>query len=321
MPNETQNAPADRQPRLLDRVRDKCRLLHYSIRTESAYTDWISRFLRFHRLPDGTWRHPAKLTGPEIGKFLTHLAVDGKVSASTQNQALCAIVFLFRQVLEIDPGNVDGVRAQKPERLPTVLSISEVRQVLEQCPAGSRLRLIMELFYGTGMRLLEVCRLRIKDVDFERHQIIVRDGKGEKDRAVPLPLRCEAALLEQINSALLQHRRDLSAGYPHCPGITRACGCQHDHDLYTCPANGTAGGEESAGSVVSDFRWPTRNRSPGADAARLTGRMCWHPVTFRNQGFVIAALMDRVAGAGLSEGSSGVSGWRPPTPATHSIHR
>jgi integron integrase len=128
---------------------------------------------------------------------------------------LCAIVFLFRQVLEIDPGNIDGVRAQKPERLPTVLSISEVRQVLEQCPAGSRLRLIMELFYGTGMRLLEVCRLRIKDVDFERHQIMVRDGKGEKDRAVPLPLRCEAALLEQINSALRQHRRDLDAGHGH----------------------------------------------------------------------------------------------------------
>ena len=127
MQNQTQKVAATGEPRLLDRIRNKCRLLHYSIRTESAYVNWVTRFLRFHRLPDGTWRHPTELTGPEIGRFLTHLAVDGKVSASTQTQALCAIVFMYRQVLEIEPGNIDGMRAQKPQRLPTVLSISEVR--------------------------------------------------------------------------------------------------------------------------------------------------------------------------------------------------
>ena len=102
MQNQTQKVSATSEPRLLDRIRNKCRLLHYSIRTESAYVNWVTRFLRFHRLPDGTWRHPTELTGPEIGRFLTHLAVDGKVSASTQTQALCAIVFMYRQVAETD---------------------------------------------------------------------------------------------------------------------------------------------------------------------------------------------------------------------------
>ena len=129
---QTQKVSATGELRLLDRIRNKCRLLHYSIRTESAYVDWVTRFLRFNRLPDGTWRHPTDLTVPEIGRFLTHLAVDGKVSASTQTQALCAIVFMYRQVLEIDPGNLASVRAQRPQRLPTVLSVSEVRLILDR---------------------------------------------------------------------------------------------------------------------------------------------------------------------------------------------
>ncbi|MFM8728115.1 MAG: phage integrase N-terminal SAM-like domain-containing protein, partial [Planctomycetaceae bacterium] len=161
------------------------RVLHDSIRTESAYVDWIVRFLRFYRAPNGTWRHPAELRGPEISAFLTYLAVDRLVSASTQNQALSAIVLLYRQVLELDPGRLDGVRARGPERLPVVLSHAEVRRCLDACPQGSLVRLFCELFYGTGMRLLEVCRLRIKDIDFQRRPILVRDGKGEKDRVVP----------------------------------------------------------------------------------------------------------------------------------------
>jgi len=213
MQNQMQNGSETNHPKLLDRIRHKCRLLHYSIRTETAYVDWVTRFLRFHRLADGTWRHPNELTGPEIGRFLTHLAVNDHVSASTQNQALCAIVFMYRQVLELDPGNVDGVRAQKPQRLPTVLSLSEVRQVIDQCPTGSLPRLMIELFYGTGMRLLEVCRLRIKDVDFERRQIMIRDGKGEKDRMVVLPERCEPELKRRIEMALDIHRRDCAAGF------------------------------------------------------------------------------------------------------------
>ncbi len=150
MQNETQNSSAAPKPRLLDQVRHKCRVLHDSIRTESAYVDWVEKFLRFHRLTDGTWRHPQELGGPEIAAFMTHLAVHGKVAASTQNQALCAIVFLYRHVLEIDPGNIDGVRAQRPERLPTVLSVEEVRLILDQTEEGSLPRLMLELFYGTG---------------------------------------------------------------------------------------------------------------------------------------------------------------------------
>ena len=213
MQNDSQNSSAAGQPRLVDQIRNKCRLLHYSIRTESAYVDWVVRFLRFHRRSDGTWRHPQELQGSEIAGFLTHLAVEGKVAASTQNQALCAIVFLYRQVLGVEPGNIDGVRAQKPARLPTVLSVEEIRLILDQTKQGSLPRLVLELFYGTGMRLLEVCRLRIKDIDFDRHQIMIRDGKGEKDRVVPLPRRCAAGLRDRIDHSLLLHRKDLQAGF------------------------------------------------------------------------------------------------------------
>ena len=124
-------------------------------------------------------------------------------------------MFLYRQVLEIEPGNIDGVHAQTPSRLPTVLSVNEVRRIIEQCPAGSTERLMIELFYGTGMRLLEVCRLRIKEIDFERRQIMVRDGKGEKDGAVPLPDRCVAALQKHIDFVTTQHRKDLAMGAGH----------------------------------------------------------------------------------------------------------
>lgn len=212
--NQTQavvNSP--QSPKLLTQVRNKMRVLHYSIRTESAYVDWIVRFLRFHRTADGSWQHPASLGGPHISEFLTHLAVERHVSASTQNQALCALVFLYRQVLELDPGRLDGVRAKGPERMPVVLSHDEVRRILEACPSGSLVRLLCELFYGTGMRLLEVCRLRIKDIDFQRRQILVRDGKGEKDRVVPFPERCLEPMRRQIERTRELHQSDLAAGY------------------------------------------------------------------------------------------------------------
>ena len=139
MQNEVRSSSAARRPRLLDQIRDKCRLLHYSIRTEFAYVDWVEKFLRFHRLPDGTWRHPRELTGPEIARFLTYLAVERRVAASTQSQAMSAIVFLYRQVLELDPGKIDGLRARQPERLPTVLSLPEVRSIIDQQgPLGVR---------------------------------------------------------------------------------------------------------------------------------------------------------------------------------------
>jgi integron integrase len=190
----------------LDQVRGKLRLLHYSKRTEEAYVDWIRRFILFHNK-----RHPDQMGVVEIEAFLTHLAVEGKVAASTQNQALCAILFLYGQVLEIKLGPIDAVRAQRPTRLPVVLSVEEVRRLLGAIPQGTH-RLMAELMYGTGMRLMECCRLRIKDIDFARRQILVREGKGEKDRAVPLPTRLEPLLTAQIERAVTLHQSDLAAG-------------------------------------------------------------------------------------------------------------
>ena len=183
-------AHAPQAPRLLDQVRNKLRLLHYAKRTEEAYVDWIIRFILFHNKT-----HPRELGGRAVEAFLTHLAVAGRVAASTQNQALAAILFLYQKVLEIELPRLDAVRAQRPERLPVVLSVDEVRAVLDRM-AGTY-RLMAELLYGSGLRLLECCRLRVKDIDFDRAQIIVREGKGNKDRAVPLPERLQSRLLER----------------------------------------------------------------------------------------------------------------------------
>jgi len=165
-------------PKLLEQVADKLRVLHYSIRTERSYVDWIRRFILFHQK-----RHPREMGGPEIEAFLTHLAVEGKVAASTQNQAFAAIQFLYQKILDVELPPLNALRAKRPERLPVVLSVAEVRILLDGLDGIDRLQ--AELLYGTGMRVLECCRLRVKDVDFDRRQMIVRDGKGEKDRAVP----------------------------------------------------------------------------------------------------------------------------------------
>ena len=225
-----ENAPIVRPPKLLDRVRAKTRLLHYSKRTEDAYADWITRFILFHGK-----RHPAEMGAAEIEAFLTHIAVERHLAASTQNQAFSAILFLYRKVLDIELPKVDFLRAQKPERLPTVLAVDEVRAVLDRM-AGTH-RLLVELMYGSGLRILECCRLRVKDLDFARHQISVRDGKGEKDRVVPLPRRCEPALRLQLSDAKALHGRDLAAGHgrvwlPYAyaakwPGADREFGWQY----------------------------------------------------------------------------------------------
>jgi integron integrase len=189
-------------------VRHKTRLLHYSIRIEEAYVNWIRRFILFHGK-----RHPLEMSGPEVEAFLTKLAVEDHVAASTQNQALAAILFLYQRVLERELPQLDAVRAKRPERLPVVLSVEEVRLLLEHMPGGGVFQLMAELLYGCGMRLLECCRLRIKDVDFERGQIMVRDGKGAKDRAVPLPARVRTRLMEQIERVRQLHAMDLAAGH------------------------------------------------------------------------------------------------------------
>ena len=188
-----------------------------SIRTEKAYVAWVERFLRFHRASNGSWKHPSQLGDPEINQFLIHLAVERKVAASTQNQALSAILFLYREILG-QQVTFHAARATTPKRLPVVLSRREVRQVLRAIPQGP-FRTMAGLMYGAGLRLMEVCRLRVKDVDFARKQIIVRDGKGQKDRAVPLPDRLADALKRQIDHVKSLHADDLQrgAGYVWLP--------------------------------------------------------------------------------------------------------
>ena len=200
------NSRTPTPPKLLDRLRSKTRLLHYSIRTEEAYVGWCTKFILFHDK-----RHPNEMGGPEIERFLTHLATERKVAASTQNQAFSAILFLYQKVLEIELPKIDCLRAKRPERLPVVLSVDEVRAILDRMLGIHRLS--AELMYGSGLRILECCRLRVKDVDFDRHQILVRDGKGEKDRAVPLPKRAEAKLREQLVRVKVVHDRDVAAGH------------------------------------------------------------------------------------------------------------
>ena len=194
------------QPRLLDRVRQAIRTHHYSRSTERTYCAWIRRFILFHGK-----RHPADLGAPEVGRFLSWLATDAKVSASTQNQALAAILFLYREVLEVELPWIDNlVHAKRPERLPVVLSRREVRQVMEHLRGVPHLMAL--LLYGAGLRLMECARLRIKDVDFDANQIVVRRGKGAKDRVTLLPAPAQAALGRHLDRVRRQHIRDLQDG-------------------------------------------------------------------------------------------------------------
>src|SRR6266496_4198849 len=197
---------ASPKPRLLDRVREAIRARHYSRRTEKTYVAWIRRYIFFHDK-----RHPAEMGAPEITRFLTSLAVDGKVAASTQNQALSALLFLYRAVLELDLPWLDGVvRAKRPQRLPVVFTREEVRAVLQPLEGVSRL--MAHLLYGAGLRLLECCRLRVQDVDFSINQIVVRTGKGDKDRVTMLPEVMKADLARHLEGVREQHGRDLQYG-------------------------------------------------------------------------------------------------------------
>ena len=198
---------ANRPVLLLDQVRQRVRLKHYSIRTEQAYCDWIRRFVIFHGK-----RHPSALGSAEVEAFLTWLAVEGRVAAATQNQAKSALLFLYKEVLGAELPWLDGIqRARTPERRPTVLTRDEVARVLARLPGIHHL--IGGMLYGTGLRILECMRLRVKDVDFARHEVIVRDGKGRKDRVTMLPLRMVPGLREQIAHAREVHRCDLEDGY------------------------------------------------------------------------------------------------------------
>ena len=193
-------------PKLLDQVRGKIRLKHYSIRTEQAYVDWIKRFiLHFDK------RHPRELGAAEVEAFLTHLAVAGNVAAATQNQAKSALLFLYREVLETELPWLDNVeRARTPKRLPGVLTREEVQGVLGRLTGTHWL--IASLLYGAGLRIMEGLRLRVKDVEFSRREILVRDGKGFKDRVTMLPAALAAPLAEHLERVKALHGRDLAAG-------------------------------------------------------------------------------------------------------------
>jgi len=212
-----QNQRKGDKPKLLDQVRDAIRLRHYSIRTEQAYTDWIRRFILFHNK-----RHPREMAEPEVTAFLTHLARVGNVAASTQNQALSALLFLYKEVLKQEIGWLDSVeRAKKPPKLPVVLTAKEVQQIFAHLSGTEKL--MAQLLYGSGLRLMECVRLRVKDVDFARAHITVRDAKGGKDRVTMLPIGIAQPLQRHVAKVKLQHEQDLADGYgwvylPHALG-------------------------------------------------------------------------------------------------------
>ncbi len=208
MPASGSGAAASKSPRLLDQVRGVLRFHHYSIRTEEAYLGWIRRFVLFHGK-----RHPNELGAEEVRAFLTALAVEGKVAAPTQNQALSALLFLYQQVLKLEIGWLGEVeRAQRPARLPVVCTQEEVRAILGKV-SGPTTRLMAHLLYGSGLRLMECCRLRVKDVDLAYNQIVVRDGKGAKDRVTMLPVRLCQPLERHLRRMKMRHEDDLEEGF------------------------------------------------------------------------------------------------------------
>lgn len=207
LPQSASSDPSGpRPPKLLARVRAAIRLRHYSMRTEEAYLRWIERFIRFN----GT-RHPATLGGAEVSAFLSNLAVEGRVAASTQNQAVAAILFLYGEVLGTKVSWLgDIIRAKQPHRIPVVLTREEVRAVLSEMHGVPQL--VVRLLYGSGLRLLEVLRLRVKDLDFGLNEIRIRSGKGNRDRVTMLPTSLRAPLTEHLQVVRRLHQADLGAG-------------------------------------------------------------------------------------------------------------
>ncbi len=193
-------------PKLLDRVRQTIRAKHYSRRTESAYVDWIRRYVLFHRK-----RHPSEMGAQEIAGFLTWLATNRRVSASTQNQSLSALLFLYRHVLHIEIGPIENVpRARMPVRVPVVLSRDEVARIMKHL--NGVMWMMVALLYGAGLRLQECLELRVKDIDRERRQIVIRRGKGQKDRPTVLPTAVVQPLARHLESVKRQHEADLARG-------------------------------------------------------------------------------------------------------------
>ncbi len=207
----TERAPVGRPPKLLDRVRWAARRRHYSHRTEQSYVAWVRRFILFHGK-----RHPEEMGTAEVVAFLSHLAVEDRVAATTQNQALAALVFLYRHVLDRELEGLDAAARARPRRpLPVVLTRDEVRSVLAQLHGTKRLQ--ATLLYGAGLRLMECLRLRVKDLDPARSQLVVRQGKGRRDRITTFPRRLREPLERHLEGVRDLHRRDLDRGYSGVP--------------------------------------------------------------------------------------------------------
>lgn len=205
--NRRDAAQGTRAPRLLNRYRREMRARHYSRRTEQTYTRWVKRFIYFHGM-----RHPEKMAEPEINAFLTHLAVEKKVSASTQNQALSALLFLYRHVIGVGVGDLGKIiRARKPKRIPVVLSRQELKAVLSHLHCDKWL--MVSLIYGTGIRLMECLNLRVQDIDFDRCELVVRAGKGNKDRITILPASLKTPLLRHLEKVKDIHSHDCADGW------------------------------------------------------------------------------------------------------------
>jgi len=195
------------EPRLLDQVQRALRIRHYSLRTEETYTHWIKRYILFHKK-----RHPLEMGKLEVEAFLSYLATDKNVAASTQNQALSSILFLYQKVLNMDIDWIDNVvRAKRPKFLPTVLSPAEVRLLISEMSGVHQL--LAKILYGSGLRLMELLRLRVQDINFEYQQIIVRSGKGNKDRVTVLPSNIIDELIVQMEKARQLHNKDLDEGF------------------------------------------------------------------------------------------------------------
>jgi integron integrase len=198
---------ANQDIKLLDQVKQRIRLKHYSIRTEQAYVSWIKRFIYFHNL-----KHPKDLGKSEIEAFLTHLAMEGNVAASTQNQAFNALLFLYHQVLGIKVfDDIQAVRAKTPARLPTVLTVDEIFSLIDAITGI--FNIMAKILYGAGLRGIECARLRVKDIDFGLNEIMVRNGKGQKDRVTMLPEEVKLPLEEHLRFVQIQHRKDLSNSF------------------------------------------------------------------------------------------------------------
>ena len=220
-------SPLPQPKKLLDQLRDAIRVKGYSIRTEKTYTEWVRRFIIFNHKT-----HPRDLGPAEIECFLTYLAVDQNVAAATQNQALSAILFLYQNVLkiDIDPNSINAVRAKNPKRLPTVLTKAEIKSLFTHLTG--KYKLMAQMMYGSGMRIMECLRLRIKDIDFENQQIIIRDGKGGQDRVTVLPRNVHEQLREHMIRVQRLHQIYLEKGFGsvYLPGALERKYPQTNHE-------------------------------------------------------------------------------------------